>query len=69
MKEYWLWYWGINQKDEAIHSKKKKFTDFNKMKNYSAKHSKKHQWIGRDYWSNYDKNNATLEVLQRTNYS
>lgn len=25
------------------------------MKNYSAKHSKNHQWIGRDYWSNYDK--------------
>ena len=49
MKEYWLWYWGINQKDEAIHSKKKKFTDFNRMKNYSAKHSKNHQWIGRDY--------------------
>ena len=47
--EYWLWYWGINQKDEAIHSKKKKFTDFNRMKNYSAKHSKNHQWIGRDY--------------------
>ena len=53
--EYWLWYWGINQKDEATHSKKKKFTDFNRMKNYSAKHSKNHQWIGRDYWSNYDK--------------
>ena len=48
MKEYWLWYWGINQKDEAIHSNKKKFTDFNRMKNYSAKHSKKHQWIGRE---------------------
>ena len=32
-----------------------KVTDFNKMKKYSAKHSKNHQWIGRDYWSNYDK--------------
>ena len=30
--EYWLWYWGINQKDEAIHSKKKKFTYSNSRK-------------------------------------
>jgi hypothetical protein len=32
MKEYWLWYWGINQTDTSIQSEKKKFTDFNKMK-------------------------------------
>ena len=25
------------------------------MKNYPSKHSKNHQWIGRDCWSNYDK--------------
>ena len=25
------------------------------MKNYPSKHSKNHQWIGRDSWSNYDK--------------
>lgn len=23
MKNYWLWYWGVNQNDTSIHSKKK----------------------------------------------
>lgn len=52
---YWLWYWGIDQNDLNKHSPKKKFTDFGKMKTYSAKHDFKHQWIGEGYWSNYDK--------------
>lgn len=52
-KKYWLWYWG--QTDVSRHSPKKKFTDFNKMKGYSARHSAKHKWIGRSYWSQYDK--------------
>lgn len=54
-KTYWIWYWGINQNDLTIHSKPKKFTDFNKMKIYSGKHSSKHKWIGIGYWSNYEK--------------
>ena len=54
-KKYWLWYWGVNQNDTSIHSKKKKFKNFDKMKTYSSKHSEKHQWIGVDYWSNYEK--------------
>ena len=54
-KTYWLWFWGVNQNNTNIHSKKKKFTDFDKMKTYSAKHSYKHKWIGKDYWSNYEK--------------
>lgn len=54
-KIYWLWWWGINQKRLKIHSPKKKFTDFDKMKEYSAKHSFQHQWIGPGYWSNYEK--------------
>lgn len=53
---YWLWYWGVIQSDLTIHSPKKKFTDFDKMKEYSAKHSLKYKWIGNDYWSNYIKN-------------
>lgn len=56
-KVYWLWYWGVNQNDLTKHSKPKKFIDFNKMKTYSSKHSKSHQWIGEGYWSNYKKNN------------
>jgi hypothetical protein len=52
---YWLWWWGENQEDLKIHSKKKKFTDFEKMKVYSSRHSKNHQWIGQKYWSNYEK--------------
>jgi hypothetical protein len=24
------------------------------MKNYSAKHSKEHSWLGSMYWSNYE---------------
>jgi hypothetical protein len=63
-KEYWLWYWGISQTDTTIHSKKKRFTDFNKMKVYSSKHSKKHQWIGNNYWSNYDKIEKTIKKLE-----
>jgi hypothetical protein len=55
MKTYWLWYWGVNQNDVSVHSPKKKFTDFDKMKTYSAKHSCKHKWIGKGYWSNYEK--------------
>lgn len=54
MKTHWLWYWGFNQKDLSVHSEKKKFTDFNKMKNYSSKHSFEHQWV-KGYWSNYEK--------------
>lgn len=56
-EEYWLWYWGVNQKKLKVHSKPKKFMDFNKMKNYSANHSAKHKWIGKGYWSIYDKIN------------
>ncbi len=55
-KTYWLWFWGVDQNDLQKHSKQKKFKDFDKMKTYSAKHSKKHEWIGRDfYWSDYIK--------------
>jgi len=54
-KPYWLWYWGVHQKDLKKHSPKKKFTDFDKMKEYSAKHSAEYQWVGRGYWSDYDK--------------
>ena len=54
MKTHWLWYWGFNQEDETIHSEKKKFTDFDKMKNHSSKHSFEHKWI-KGYWSNYEK--------------
>ena len=54
-KTYWLWYWGIDQRDLMKHSKPKEFTDFNKMKMYSSNHSAKHQWIGEGYWSNYEK--------------
>jgi hypothetical protein len=54
-KAYWLWFWGVNQNDTNIHSKKKKFTDYDKMKTYSAKHSHKFKWIGKDYWSDYEK--------------
>ncbi len=36
-KKYWLWYWGVNQNDTSIHSKKKKFKNFDKMKTYSLK--------------------------------
>jgi hypothetical protein len=56
-KPYWLWWWGISQEKLDIHSPNKKFTDFNKMKTYSANHSKKHKWIGDGYWSNYEKVN------------
>lgn len=51
--KYWLWYWGFSQDDLTIHSPKKKFFDFDKMKDYSANHSAKHQWIS-GYWSDYD---------------
>ena len=54
MKTYWLWYWGVNQDNENEHSEKKKFTDFDKMKSYSSKHSYEHRWIGKNYWSNYE---------------
>lgn len=54
MKTYWLWYWGVNQDNKNEHSEKKKFTDFNKMKTYSSKHSYEHRWIGKNYWSNYE---------------
>lgn len=54
-KTYWIWYWGVDQKDLTRHSKPKKFTDFHRMKKYSANHSKNHQWIGEGYWSSYEK--------------
>ena len=54
MKTYWLWYWGVNQDNKNEHSEKKKFTDFDKMKSYSSKHSYEHRWIGKNYWSNYE---------------
>jgi hypothetical protein len=54
-KTHWLWWWGINHKRPNIHSRKKKFTDFDKMKEYSSKHSYNHKWIGPGYWSNYEK--------------
>lgn len=54
-KAYWLWFWGVNQNDLQKRSPQKKFKDFDKMKTYSAKHSHKHKWIGKDYWSNYKK--------------
>lgn len=34
------------------------------MKNYPSKHSKNHQWIGRDYWSNYDKEYLLILILK-----
>ena len=54
METYWLWYWGVNQDNKNEHSEKKKFTDFDKMKSYSSKHSYEHRWIGKNYWSNYE---------------
>ena len=54
METYWLWYWGVNQDNKNEHSEKKKFTDFDKMKTYSSKHSYEHRWIGKNYWSNYE---------------
>jgi hypothetical protein len=52
---YWEWYWGFSQDNLDLHSPKKKFTDFDKMKEYSSKHSYKHRWIGSGYWSDYDR--------------
>lgn len=46
---------GVNQNNLDVHSPKKKFTDFDKMKTHSANHSDKHRWIGEDYWSDYEK--------------
>lgn len=60
---YWEWYWGFSQDELELHSPKKKFTDFDKMKDHSAKHSAEYKWIGSGYWSNYvrlDKN-ETIE--------
>lgn len=54
-KNYWLWWWGVDQNDTTKHSPKKKFTDFDKMKEYSSSHSYKHRWVGNSYWSNYEK--------------
>jgi len=53
--KYWLWWWGVEQDNTDKHSPKKKFTDFNKMKDYSAKHSYNHQFLKPGYWSNYEK--------------
>lgn len=52
-RDYWLWFWGFDQKDLKSHSIKKRFNDFDKMKTYSAKHSAEHQWIAQ-YWSDYE---------------
>ncbi len=52
---HWLWYWGIDQNDLTIHSPKRKFKSFNRMKTYSSKHSFTHKWIGAGYWSTYDR--------------
>ena len=52
-KIYWIWYWGYND-NTKIHSKPKKFYDFDKMKTYSSNHSYTHQWIN-GYWSNYER--------------
>ena len=60
-KEYWLWYWGVDQEDLTKHSKPKKFYYFDKMKTYSANHSYKHKWIGSDYWSDYERIFAILK--------
>ena len=53
-KTYWIWYWGIDEEREDVHSKPKRFYDFDKMKKYSSNHSYKHIWI-KGYWSNYEK--------------
>lgn len=52
---YWLWYWGHDQNDVTRHSPKIKFTDFDKMKTFSAKHGAEHSWMKPNYWSNYEK--------------
>jgi hypothetical protein len=54
-KVTWVWYWGIDQDNLTKRSADHVFTDFDKMKEHSAKHSFEHQWIGDGYWSNYDK--------------
>ncbi len=56
-KTYWLWCWGHNSNRTHLHSPEKKFTDFEKMKEYSAKHSYEHKWVGDTYWSDYEKIN------------
>ena len=54
-KVYWEWYWGFNDNKPNVHSKKKKFTDFDEMKDHSSKHSAEYKWVGDGYWSDYDR--------------
>jgi hypothetical protein len=51
---YWEWYWGTDQNDLTKHSEKIKFTDFDRMKNFSAKHSYSCEHLKPNYWSSYD---------------
>ena len=53
--EKWYWFWGKDQNNLDKHSLYKRFNDFNKMKTYSTKHSKKYKEKYNDYWSNYIK--------------
>lgn len=55
MKTTWIWYWGIDQNNPKQRSADHVFTDFDKMKKHLSQHSFEHQWIGKGYWSNYDK--------------
>lgn len=51
---YWEWYWGTDLNDLSKHSEKIKFTDFNQMQNFSAKHSYSCKHLKPNYWSVYD---------------
>jgi len=54
LPSYWEWYWGTDLNDLTKHSEKIKFTDFNEMKNFSAKHSYSCEHLKPNYWSSYD---------------
>ena len=51
---YWEWYWGTDLNDLNEHSEKIKFTDFDKMKDFSAKHAYSCKHLKPNYWACYD---------------
>lgn len=54
-KPYWEWFWGKDQHNVHAHSKPKRFSDFDKMKIYSARHSAKYKSKHPSYWSSYNR--------------